>query len=139
MVSKIITKGLLLFAAILLLSSCEKKFQLDLDLAVDSHEYSLSSKAGQARIFFYTNKSWNITLEPADCSWALLNRTSGNGKEDVEELLFTYEENPDPDRQVKLVIKAGDLKEEVIMFQKGIAREWWDGSTSVDDLVVKPL
>ena len=139
MVSKIITKGLLLLAAILLLSSCEKKFQLDLDLAVDSHEYSLSSKAGQARIFFYTNKSWKISLEPADCSWATLSRTSGNGKEDVEELLFTYEENPDPDRQVKLIIKAGDLKEEVVMFQKGIAREWWDGSTSVDDLVVKPL
>lgn len=139
MVSKIMKIGLLLFAAISILTACDKKFELDLPLAVDSHEYNLTSKAGETRIFFYTTKSWKISLEPADCSWATVNRTSGKGKEDVEEIIFTYTENLDPDRQVTIVINAGDLQEKITMFQRGTAREWWDGSTSIDDLIVKPL
>ena len=138
MVSKILNKSLPLIAALLVFSACEKPFELDLPLAVDSHEYSLSSKAGEARIFFYTTNEWTITFEPEDCIWATLNRTSGNGKEPVEEILFTYEENADPDRQVTLVINAGELQEKITIFQKGSVREWWDGSMGVDDLVIKP-
>ena len=81
---------------------------------------------------------WTLSVEPGDCNWASVSRTSGDGKEDVEEIIFTYDENQDPDRQVTLVITAGELQETIIMFQKGVAREWWDGSLSVDDLVVKP-
>ena len=138
MVSKMMKKCLLLFTALSALVACNKSFELDLPLAVDSHEYKLSAKAGEARIFFYTTRRWEITLEPSDCSWATLNRTSGNGKEPVEEIIFTYEQNNDPDREVTLVITAGDLKEEIIMFQTGTSRGWWDGSIGVDDLVVKP-
>ena len=50
-----------------------------------------------------------------------------------------YDENNQPDRQVTLVISAGDLQEKITMFQKGIYREWWNGSTTVDDLEIKPL
>lgn len=138
MVSKLLNKGLLLIAALLVFSACDKPFELDLPLAVDSHEYSLTSKAGEARIFFYTTNDWTITFEPEDCTWATLNITSGNGQEPVEEILFTYEENADADRQVILVINAGGLQEKITMFQKGTVREWWDGSTGVDDLIVKP-
>ena len=139
MVSKTLKSGALIIAALFVLVSCNKPFKLDLPLAVDSHEYNLSSKAGQARIFFYTNRSWTLTIEPADCSWASVSRTSGSGQEDVEEILFTYDKNSDPDRHVTLHITAGDLQESIKMFQTGIAREWWDGSTTVDDLVIKPI
>ena len=138
MVSKIMKKGALVIAALSVLLSCDKPFELDLPLAVDSHEYHLSSKAGQARIFFYTNKAWTLTVEPADCSWATVNRTSGNGREDVEEILFKYDLNEDADRKAILHITAGELKESITMSQTGIAREWWDGDISVEDLVVKP-
>ena len=138
MVTKVLNKGLLLIAALLVFSACVKPFELNLPLAVDSHEYTLSSKAGEARIFFYTTNQWTITFEPEDCTWATLNRTSGNGSEPVEEILFTYDENADPDRQVVLLIKAGGLEERITMFQTGIVKEWWDGSTSIDDLIVKP-
>ena len=107
-------------------------------LAVDSHEFKLSSKAGQARVFFYTNRAWTLTVEPADCSWATVNRTSGNGQEDVEEILFKYELNEDADRKAILHITAGELKDSIVMSQTGIVREWWDGQISVDDLVIKP-
>lgn len=130
----VINKALLFVAALFALSACDSPFSLDLPLAVDSHEYTLTSKAGEARIFFYTTKAWSISMNPQDCPWASVNRRSGNGKDDVEEIVFSYEKNSDPDRQVTLVIKAGDLQEEIIMFQKGVAREWWDGSTSIDDL-----
>ena len=139
MVSRILKSGALIIVALSVLVSCDKPFKLDLTLAVDSHEYNLSSKAGKARIFFYTNRSWTLAIEPADCSWASVSRTSGNGQEDVEEILFTYDKNSDPDRYVILHITAGDLQESIKMFQTGIAREWWDGSVSVEDLVVKPL
>lgn len=139
MVSKILNKGLLLIAALLVFSACEKPFKLDLPLAVDSHEYKLSAKAGQARIFFYTTQQWSLSFEPADCAWATVNATSGDGLADVEEIVFTYDQNEDADRQVTLVITAGDLQEKVTMFQTGTVRDWWDGSVGVDDLVVKPL
>ena len=139
MVSKMIRKGLPFIAALLAFISCEKPFKLELPLAVDSREYHLSKKEGVARIFFYTTKSWNITLEPADCSWASINRTSGSGEDDVEEILFTYQQNAEIDRTVTIVINAGDLQEKITMFQTGVAKEWWDGSLSVDDLVVKPV
>ena len=134
MVSKSIKIVLPFIAALLAIFSCEKPFSLNLPLAVDSHEYKLDSKAGEARIFFYTTRTWNLSLEPSDCSWASVSRTSGDGKEDVEEIMFTYESNPDPDRQVTIVITAGDLQEKITMSQTGVAREWWDGSLGIDDL-----
>ena len=127
-------KGLPLLVALFALFACDKPFSMDLPLAVDSHEYSLTSKAGVARIFFYTTRAWTLSLEPADCSWASVDKTSGSGKEDVEEILFSYENNSNPDRQVTLVITAGDLQEKITMSQTGVVREWWDGSVSIDDL-----
>ena len=138
MVSKIMKKSALLIAALFALLSCDKPFELDLPLAVDSREYHITSKAGQARIFFYTTRPWILSVEPADCAWATVNKTSGNGKDDVEEIVFTHEQNTDIDREAFLVITAGDLQERIKIFQPGLAKEWWDGSTSVDDLVVKP-
>ena len=138
MVSKIMKKAAPIIAALFALLSCDKPFALDLPLAVDSREYNVSSKAGQARIFFYTNRAWTLSFEPADCSWGTVNKTSGNGKDDVEEIVFTHEQNTDTDREAVLVITAGDLQERIKIFQPGLAKEWWDGSTSVDDLVIKP-
>ena len=138
MVSKIMKKTAPIIAALFALLSCDKPFALDLPLAVDSREYNISSKAGQARIFFYTNRAWTLSVEPVDCSWGTVNKTSGNGKDDVEEIVFTHEQNTDTDREAVLVITAGDLQERIKIFQPGLAKEWWDGSTSVDDLVIKP-
>ena len=139
MVSKMIRKGLPFIVALLAFISCEKPYKLELPLAVDSREYYLSKDEGVARIFFYTTHEWTISLEPVDCTWASINRTSGNGEDDVEEILFSYDENADPDREVTIVINAGELQEQIKMFQTGVAKEWWDGSFSVDDLVVKPV
>ena len=139
MVSKMIRKGLPFIVALLAFAACEKPYKLELPLAVDSREYHLSKSGGVARIFFYTTHEWTISLEPADCTWASINRTSGNGEDDVEEILFSYDENTDPDREVTIVINAGELQEQIKLFQTGVAKEWWDGSFSVDDLVVKPV
>ena len=139
MVSKMIRKGLPFIAAMLAFISCEKPFKLELPLAVDSREYHLNQNEGVARIFFYTTNAWTITLEPADCSWASINRTAGSGEDDVEEILVTYGQNSEPDREVTIVIKAGELQEQIRLFQTGVAKDWWDGSYSVDDLVVKPV
>lgn len=139
MVTKILKKGLLLITALSALFSCDKPFSLDLPLAVDSHEYIFPLEAGEARIFFYTTKAWNISLEPADCSWASVSRTSGDGTEDVEEIIFTYESNQFQDREVALVITAGSLQERITMSQTGTSRESWDGSFGIDGLnTVKP-
>ena len=133
-----IKRGVAAVLAVFAFLACERPFSLDLDLAVDSHDYTIGSKAGQARIFFYTNKSWTLSVEPAGCSWGSVDKTSGNGKADVEEILFTYEQNADVDRDATIVIKAGSKQERIRIFQPGVAKEWWDGSVSVDDLVVKP-
>ena len=139
MVSKMIRKGLPFIVALLAFAACEKPYKLELPLAVDSREYHLSKSGGVARIFFYTTHEWTISLEPADCTWASINRTSGSGAEDVEEILVTYQQNSEPDREVTIVINAGELQEQIKLFQTGVVKEWWDGSFSVDDLVVKPV
>ena len=139
MVSKMIRKGLPFIVALLAFAACEKPYKLELPLAVDSREYHLSKSGGVARIFFYTTYEWTISLEPADCTWASINRTSGSGEDDVEEILFSYDENTDPDREVTIVLNAGELLEQIKLFPTGVAKEWWDGSFSVDDLVVKPV
>ena len=136
--SNMIKKGALVIAALFALLSCSKPFELELPLAVDSREYNITSKAGQARIFFYTNRSWTLSIEPADCSWATVNKTSGDGKADVEEIIVTHQKNIDEDREAFLVISAGNLQEKIKIFQPGVTKEWWDGSTSVDDLVIVP-
>ena len=138
MVSKTMKICLLLCAALFALAACDRPFVLDLPLAVDSHEYTFSSKAGEARIFFYTTKQWTITLDPVDCSWASVNRISGDGQAPVEEILFTYEENQEADRKVTIVISAGELQEMITMSQTGAVRDWLDGSSGIDDLIVKP-
>ena len=132
-------RGAAFVFAVFAFISCDRPFSLDLDLAVDSHDYTIGSKAGQARIFFYTNRSWSLSLEPAGCSWGSVNKTSGNGKADVEEILFTYEQNTDVDRDATIVIKAGSKQERIRIFQPGVAKEWWDGSTTIDDLEIKPV
>lgn len=137
MVSKITKHIYILFVLMLAVTACNKPFTLDLPLAVDSHEYTLSSNAGQARIFFYTNRAWSLSLEP-ECPWGSISRTSGDGHEDVEELLFTYEQNEEIDRHVTLVITAGDLQEKIVMSQTGLARDLLEGSQTIDDLIVKP-
>ena len=139
MVYRIMKRGAAVVLAVFALLSCDRPFSLDLDLAVDSHDYTIGSKAGQARIFFYTNRSWSLSLEPAGCSWGSVNKTSGNGKDDVEEILFTYEQNTDVDRDATIVIKAGSKQERIRIFQPGVAKEWWDGPTTIDDLEIKPV
>ena len=138
MVSKMIKKVFPFVVALLAAVACSKPYELDLPLAVDSHQYNLSKKAGTARIFFYTTHAWNISLEPADCDWATLSRTSGDGKEPVEELLFNYDINANQDRQVTIVINAGGLHQKILMFQAGEAKGWWDDSFSVGDLEIVP-
>ena len=73
-----------------------------------------------------------------DCSWASVNRISGDGQAPVEEILFTYEENQEADRKVTIVINAGELQEMITMSQTGAVRDWLDGSSGIDDLIVKP-
>jgi len=138
MVSDILKRILPVLAALLASAACDRPYSLDLPLAVDSHEYSLGAKAGEARIFFYTTRAWTISLEPGDCSWASLNRTSGNGKADVEEIIVSYGQNDGSDRSVTLNIKAGKLHEQISIYQTGSVRDWWDGPAAVDDLEVRP-
>ena len=154
MVSKIIRFAMPAIAVLLMVAGCNKPYTLDLPLAVDSRDYSINAKAGKTRVFFYTDRAWNITLsyEPATREWASINRTSGDGKEQIEEIMFTYQANPYQERKVTLIIQAGNLQERITFTQKGEGGidpdmppfnpedvlEWTEGSTA-DDLEVKPF
>lgn len=155
MVSKIIRFVMPLVTVLLMAAGCNKPYTLDLPLAVDSHDYSINAKAGKTRVFFYTDRAWTITLsyDPAVREWASINRTSGDGQEQVEEIMFTYDANPYQERKVTLIIQAGDLQETITFTQKGEGGidpsmppfnpddvlEWTEGSSTADDLIVKPF
>ena len=66
------------------------------------------------------------------------NKLEVKAKKNMDLPMGTYEQNEEMDRQLTLIITAGDLQESITLFQTGVARDWWDGSTSIDDLIVKP-
>ncbi len=99
----------------LMLASCDRAFELDLPLAVDSHRLSIGQEEGTTHILVYADGPWTASFD-TDLTWATLDRTSGDGNSEV---VFSYSENFGIARQARLVLTKGDLKETVHITQSG--------------------
>jgi hypothetical protein len=104
------------FFAALLVLSCEKPYEVDYPLAVDSRLVKLSSKAGKTRVVVWSDRDWKCGLWSQDKVWATLDRESGHGMGDM---LFTYEANPGVTRSLAIALSAGAVKDTVWMQQAG--------------------
>ena len=99
----------------LMLASCDRAFELDLPLAVDSHRLTVGQEEGLTHIMVYADGPWTASFD-TDLTWATLDRTSGEGNSEV---VFSCSENFGIARQARIVLSKSDLKDTVYITQNG--------------------
>ncbi len=105
--------GLSLLAASVL--SCDKPYELDLPLAVNSHKLMLSSTSGSTHILIYAVGDWTAGFD-RQIGWGSLNKLGGTGNSDIE---FSYAANYGVTRSVDLILTNGELRDTIVLVQKG--------------------
>ncbi len=111
-----LTKVFLLCMVAFLFSGCERKYEMDLSLSVNTEEMHLDPIEGKTKVMVYADGAWEVHIKE-DADWLALDRTTGTGNGD---LLFSYAQNFGVPRSVTLVIRKGNEVKEVKIIQQGI-------------------
>ena len=106
---------LLAAAAALLPAACDKSFEMDLPLAVNSHQISLKSPAGSTHILIYADGPWTVSFGRA-VDWASLNKLSGEGNNDI---VLTYSANYGISRSLDIILAKAELRDTITVIQAG--------------------
>lgn len=105
--------GLALAAAVVL--SCDKPFEMDLPLAVNSHKLTLSNASGSTHILIWADGNWAAAFD-RNINWGSLNKLEGTGNSDIE---FSYSANYGVTRSVDLILTKGELRDTIVLVQNG--------------------
>ena len=79
--------GLLVSA--FLVFSCDKPYEMNLPLAVNSHKLTLNSPSGSTHILIWADGDWTAGFG-REINWGSLNKLEGSGNSDIE---FSYAAN----------------------------------------------
>ena len=101
------------------LASCQKEFEMDLPLAVNSRAVSLTSGAGSTHVLVYSDGEWSARFT-RNVKWASLDNLKGYGN---SEIVFTYSANYGVSRQVGVIFEKGSLADTVTFTQAGSVTE----------------
>lgn len=105
-----------LFVGLLTVLSCEdKRFEMDLPLAVNSHKLSLNKEAGSTHILIYADGPWTAGFDKT-VDWASLNKLSGSGN---NEIVLTFSANYGISRTVGIILTKAELKDTIKVVQDG--------------------
>ncbi|MGN0004289.1 MAG: BACON domain-containing protein [Sphingobacterium composti] len=104
-----------LLAVLFVLVGCEKKYELDLSLALATEEIHLESEEGKTKIMVYSTGDWQVSVKE-ETDWLTLDTKKGSGNEDI---LFSYNRNFGIARKATLVITKGDESKELTIIQNG--------------------
>ena len=110
-------KSILFFciAAIAAFASCEKNSDTTFDLAVDAVDIKLDNVSGSTKVNVWSTKHWTARFkDPVD--WASLDRIEGEGNSAIT---FSWAQNVDIERQVKLIFDIPGKSDTVVFTQKG--------------------
>ncbi|MBO6169940.1 MAG: BACON domain-containing protein [Bacteroidales bacterium] len=99
----------------MLLFSCDKPFEMNLPLAVNSHKLTLSEAAGSTHILIWSDGNWTASFG-RDINWGSLNKREGTGNSDLE---FSYSANYGVTRSVELILAKADLRDTILLVQNG--------------------
>lgn len=117
--NKIKSMMLFLLAAAAAATGCNKTFEMDLPLAVNSRALDLDATAGSTHILVYSDGDWSVRfVEPVE--WASLDRLSGSGNSD---LVLTYAANYGLARRLKIALAKGEYRDTIAINQKGTLTE----------------
>ena len=99
---------ILILAAVLALSGCQKKWQWTADLSVNATRINLEKGEGSFTVTVFANAGWNA-LVTKGADWLKLEETSGSGTGTIH--LKNSENFLDPARVAVLVLTADTGKE----------------------------
>lgn len=105
----------LIIGVLLIVIGCEKKYELDLSLALATEEIHLKPEEGNTKIMVYSTGDWQVSVKE-ETDWLTLNTTTGSGNEDI---LFSYNRNFGITRKATLIITKGSEKKELTIIQDG--------------------
>src|SRR5690606_18725680 len=105
----------LIIGVLLIVIGCEKKYELDLSLALATEEIHLKPEEGNTKIMVYSTADWQVSVKE-ETDWLTLNTTTGSGNEDI---LFSYNRNFGITRKATLIITKGSEKKELTIIQDG--------------------
>lgn len=103
--------------ASMLLFACDKPFEMNLPLAVNSHKLSLNETAGSTHILVWSDGLWTASFG-REINWGSLNKLEGQGNSDLE---FSYSANYGVARSVELILAKGELRDTILLVQKGMS------------------
>ena len=95
--------------------SCEKPFEMNLPLAVNSRKLTLESNSGSTHILVWSDGNWTADFG-RQIDWGSLNKLEGTGNGDI---LFSYAANYGVTRSVDLILSKGELRDTIVLVQKG--------------------
>ncbi len=108
-----------LVSATLVCAGCDRPFELDLPLAVNSREIDLEETTGSTHILVFSDGKWNVKFtETAD--WASLDRLEGDGN---SEIVLSYAANFGLPRRLKIALSRNDLADTIVVNQSGALSE----------------
>lgn len=106
-------------ALVAMLAGCDRPFEMDLPLAVNSRLIELDKESGSTHVMVYSTGAWTAHLTE-NVTWASLNKLSGEGNSD---LVFNYSANYGVARKVGIVLETAELKDTIFVKQKGSVTE----------------
>ena len=110
---------LFMLGAAAVATGCNKTFEMDLPLAVNSREIDLESTSGSTHILVFSDGDWSAKFtEPVE--WASLDRLSGTGN---SELVLSYAANYGVSRRLKIALAKGECRDTIAVNQKGTLAE----------------
>lgn len=106
-------------SATLAVAGCNKPFELDLPLAVNSREIDLEELTGSTHILVYADGSWNVKFaEPVE--WASLDRLTGDGN---SEIVLSYAANYGLPRRLAIALSRNEYADTIVVNQAGALSE----------------
>jgi len=109
----------IIFALAVVATACEKRFELDLPLAVSTHTVNLKSAAGSTHVLVYSTGRWTAKFTE-EVEWASLNKQEGEGNNDF---VFTYSENYSIARKVGVILTTDEKCDTINFIQAGAITE----------------
>lgn len=100
-------------------TGCQRDFEMDLPLAVNSNDVSLSKEAGSTHVLVYSDGEWTARFTK-QVKWASINKKRGYGN---NEIVFTYAANYGASRSVGVIFDKGNLADTVVFTQAGAITE----------------
>lgn len=100
----------------LLLSGCEKDYELDIPFGIDSHDITLESKGGKTNIMIYATGEWSAKFEN-NINWGSLDQTRGEGTRTIN---FAYSANYGIGRDINLLLSHSGVVDTIRIAQQGV-------------------